>query len=336
MATPRAAGTSAASSIPLKLGQCRGRQPARDLADQGDAGPVKAEQNHDPGGQQHRDQWPRKAREPAVNSKQEQQHADRERQRRQVGLVELRGERTQLVEGRAAPRVDPGDLAELADDHQDGDAGQVADQHRTGQQAGQEPQPGDPPHDAQDPDGDRESRSRLGVTSAVPGHQGAHRRGRHQRCGRLGPDRELARRAEKGVDRQRRDDGPQAGDGRQTGNFGVRHHLRDQVGGDRHPGDHVAAQPAALVVTQLPQPGQQAIYPTRSSASRGVGRHTTNVPAPHGLPGSRAWLALRTLVPPPTGRMGLLPGPCCCQCEQVVVLPKEGGGNGQRDRGRSA
>ena len=95
------------------------------------------------------------------------------------------------VEGRAAPRVDPGDLAELADDHQDGDAGQVADQHRTGQQAGQETQPAEPPHDAQDPDGDRESRGGLGVAIAVPGHQGAHRRGRHQRGGRLGPDREL-------------------------------------------------------------------------------------------------------------------------------------------------
>ena len=81
---------------PAEARQCRGRQPARDLADHGDAGPVKAEQDHDPGGQQHRDQGPRKAREPAVNGKQEQQHADRERQRRQVGLVELRGERTQL------------------------------------------------------------------------------------------------------------------------------------------------------------------------------------------------------------------------------------------------
>ena len=184
----------------------------------------------------------------------------------------------QLGEGRVTLDVDPGDLAELADDHQHRDAGHIADQHRTGQEIGQEPQPAEPAQDAQQSDGDRQRRRGLGVAFGVPRHHGPDRRGRHQRGRGLGPDRELARRAEDGVDRQRRDDGPQTGDRRQTGNFGVRHHLGDEVRGHRHPGDHIAAQPDALILAQHPQTGEQSSRRIGALRNRGLGRHTTNLP----------------------------------------------------------
>jgi hypothetical protein len=58
-----------------------------------------------------------------------------------------------------------------------------------------------------------------------------------------------------------------------AGYLGVRHHLRDEVGGNRHSGYHVAAQPAALVVAQVPRPRQQSLRPARTRGTASWSAH---------------------------------------------------------------
>ena len=150
---------------------------------------------------------------------------------------------------------DTGELLELPGDHDHRHAGEVTDEHRLRQHVGQEAEPGDEGDQCDRTDHEAETGAERGVVRRIAvGEWRKCGRG-HQCCGRLRADRQLARRTEQGVDRHRPDDCPQAGDGGQTGELGVRHDLRDEVGGNRDAGDDVAAQPDALVVDQLIDPG---------------------------------------------------------------------------------
>ena len=107
--------------------------------------------------------------------------------------------------------------------------------------------------------------------------QGGHGNGRHQRGARLGTDGELTRGAQERVQRQRPDDCPQTGDGRQPGHFGVRHHLGDEVRGDGYPGEQVTPQPGPLVVPRLPHAGQEPLDAAATIPTHGRARHISTV-----------------------------------------------------------
>ena len=130
MATPRAAGTSSANSIPLKSGHAGEGNP-RGIA------PTTATPD-----------WSRwnTATIPAASSIAIRGPGSRGNQcwtaNRSTSMPTASASvgrwiwsswvATERSSSKAEPppSVDPGDLAELADDHQDGDAGQIADQHR--------------------------------------------------------------------------------------------------------------------------------------------------------------------------------------------------------------
>ena len=95
-------------------------------------------------GRRGKQRWPRKSR---------RQHDDGRTPRSPVSIsVRFPDERGQLGRDAVAVDRDPGELAELPDDHGDGDPGQVADQDRLGQQVGDEPEPRDEGHQAQQAD----------------------------------------------------------------------------------------------------------------------------------------------------------------------------------------
>ena len=85
-----------------------------------------------------------------------------------------------------------------------------------------------------------------------------------------GPDGELARGAEDCIEHKRADRSPQSGDRGKPGNLCVRHHLRNQVGRDRHAGKNVSAQPAPLIAAQYPDPGQIAVGAARRLSPGGL------------------------------------------------------------------
>jgi hypothetical protein len=146
--------------------------------------------------------------------------------------------------------VDAGEGVELAGDHEHRDAGEVADEHRPGEQVGEEAQAERPPEHAEQAGDDGEGGRERGVAVGSAHPDGGDGGGGHQGGRRLRADGELARGAEHGVDEGRRDDREQSGGRGEPGDLGVGHHLGDEVGGDRHPGEDVPAQPAALVVAQ--------------------------------------------------------------------------------------
>ena len=180
------------------------------------------------------------------------------------------GDVRDLGEGAAGRHLHPGDLAQLTDDHEHRDAGHVAGQHGFGQQVGHVAEAGQPADHADHADRDGQSGGRGGRQRGVAGGHGGDGHGGHQRGGRLGADGQGPRRAEEGVEQQRADRRPQSLHRRQPGQLRVRHHLGDQVRGHGQTGDHVAAQPGAFVVPDLPRAGQEGCPPWRRDPGSGA------------------------------------------------------------------
>ena len=98
----------------------------------------------------------------------------------------------------------PGDLLQLAHDHEHGDPGHVPDEHGLGQQIGQEAQPGQPGDQAQPADDERQGGGQGGIARRVAGRERGDDDGGQEGGGRLRPDRHLPR----GADERRRRRGP--------------------------------------------------------------------------------------------------------------------------------
>ena len=137
-------------------------------------------------------------------------------------------------------------------DHDDRDTGHVADQHRPGQQVGQKTDAHQAGDETDRADEQRHRGRQRGVAAAGhPRASGANAVAVISAVVDSGPDRQLPRRAEHRVDGQRHQRRPQPDDRRQPRHRRIRHHLRDQVGRDGHPGQHVAAQPCPLISAEL-------------------------------------------------------------------------------------
>ncbi len=96
---------------------------------------------------------------------------------------------------------------------------------------------------AQNPDSGGVLRGALGGDQSRPG-------GDQGGGGRVRPDHELPRGADQGEHQRREQRAVQAGLDRQSGDLGVPEALRDRDGRHRDSGDHIPAQPAALVVVE--------------------------------------------------------------------------------------
>jgi hypothetical protein len=109
-----------------RRGQPRGHRP-----DHLDPEPLQAEDRDSPRREHHGDQGAGRARELVLHDQQHRQHHDAQQHSGQVCLVEAGHEGPELLDDRVSLGVDAGQLAQLADHHQDRDARHVADQHRS-------------------------------------------------------------------------------------------------------------------------------------------------------------------------------------------------------------
>jgi hypothetical protein len=168
-----------------------------------------------------------------------------------VHVVETTDEGSQLVDEFVALDGHVRHLAELGTDHDDRNTGHVADQYRPRQQLGQKADADEAGDETDRADEQRHRGGQCGVAARIAEREGRQRRRRHQGGRRLGSNRRLPRRAEHGVHGQRRQRSPQPDDRRQPRHRRVRHHLRDEVGGDGHPCKQVAAQPFPPITAEL-------------------------------------------------------------------------------------
>ena len=233
--------------LPRHVGDAWRRQPGRHRADDGDTTIFHVEDHADDGRRGDGDQRRRPARTHEVDREEQPERAHADGECRHVGVVDDLEERAHLGDEVVAVDGGAGHPAQLADDHQHGGAGEVADEQRLRQQVGDHAETGEPadqtpPSDDQAERGTQRHRL-LGITT----RQRGDRRAGHQGDRRLRPHREHPRRADRGVHDERRQGGPQPGDGRHPDERCVGHDLGHQVGDDGDPGEEVRPQPADLV-----------------------------------------------------------------------------------------
>jgi hypothetical protein len=150
---------------------------------------LQGEHRNRAGGRQHADQRHRPARPQPPADQQYHQQQRGQRDRRGMHPAKAGEERGDLGGHRVPLDRRAGELAELADDHDDGNPGQVPDEHRFGQQVSQRSSPGRSTEQAQHTHDDRKTRRQAGVTQRVPTGQRRNRRRSHQRRGGLRANR---------------------------------------------------------------------------------------------------------------------------------------------------
>ena len=135
-------------------------------------------------------------------------------------------------------RSDAEHACELAQSHLDPDAREEADEHGSGDEVGEEPEPRDAREDQQAA-GDQRGQARvrepfvrtgLEAGDAEPGDAGVHDRG----GGGVTADDEVARGAEAPRSECGQQDRVEAGDHRRSGDLRVAHHLGDGERGEGH------------------------------------------------------------------------------------------------------
>ncbi len=199
------------------------------------------EEGNGPGGQQHGDQRSGAARKPTLQRDQQDQNRRRHGQRGQRDLIQTADEGSEPRSHGVSLDIDACDLSELADDHQNRDADHVAGQHRSGEQVGQEAEPGDPADHTDRADRQRERGGSIGMACGPVRHQRSYCGRGHQGCTRLWSDGKLPRGSEHRVDGERADDRPESGDCWQAGDLCVGHHLGNEIRRDCYAGQHIAA-----------------------------------------------------------------------------------------------
>ncbi len=246
-------------------GRDRSRQPCGHVTDNVDPAVGEVEESSAALARRTTSKRAGQAGKEVLDEQEEDQGRQTHHQRRHVHVPDVAYEGSNLCRQGLALDRDTRGLLQLSDDHDDRDAAQVPHQDRLRQQVGDEAEAQDPRDDRDHPNDEREGRGQGGVLRGVPGRQGSdHGRG-HECCGRFRTHGQLPGRAQHGIQREGRQDRPQADDGFEASQTGVRHDLRDQVRRHRDACYYIAAQPAAFVPAELIKSGEQACD-TRQSA----------------------------------------------------------------------
>ena len=234
------------ASCQPRAGSPRLGQPARDGPDHGDAvaGQIRGPAHADGG--DHRDQ---QARDPAVDQASHDHDRDDRDRDRHVGPVHVREHADgvhELGQGLPARGGDPEHVGQLPGRYLDADAGQEPHQHGTGQEVGQEAEPGQPGRE----------QHRASQQGRQPGQPDVSLRARHRQAGERGGEygrgrgirghHEVAGRTEDGVRRHRQEHRVQAGDQGHPGDLGVAENRGDAEGGKREAGQHLGGYPGSL------------------------------------------------------------------------------------------
>ena len=227
--------------------QSRDGESGRDGADDGDSLLAQVQQSHRTGRADHADQGHRRAWGHQAAGQHHGQGDQSERERRGVHRTEMAYDVGEFGPEAVGCHVDPGELAELGDDHDHRDPGHVADEHRAGKEIGKEAQPSEPPEHTESRHHQAQCGREIGVFLRPGGGNCSNGGCGQQRGGRLGTHRELAGGPEQGVGEECADRRPQPDDRGQPGNLGVRHHLGDEIRRDGHAREDVAAKPASSV-----------------------------------------------------------------------------------------
>ena len=231
----------------------RDGQPGRHVPDDGHPVLVQPGDGADHSGGRHRDERGRPLGQQLVHRQQQGQRARSDAEGGPVSVLDDPDERLQLGQDAIAVHAGTGHVAELAHDHQHGAACQVTDQQRLGEQFGDPAEAGHPGerapacHDEAERGGERHHPVLVPVRHRGDG--GAC----HQRDGRLRADRQHPGAAHRRIDHEGGQRRPEADHRRHIDDRGVRHDLRDQVGGHGDPGEQVRPQPGTPIAAQ---PGQ--------------------------------------------------------------------------------
>ena len=239
-------------------GQPEGGQPAGDVAEHAD--PVGGQVGH-PAGDDRADHGDQRARDPAVDpagGHHHRHHAQREGDSDGLGLRQRLDGLHQLDHRVRAGRADPEHVRQLPDRDLDPDPGQEAEQHGTGQEVGQETEPGQPGQQQQDPGDQGCEPGQADVLRRAGVGQPEQRGGQDGRGRGVRRDDQVARGPEHGEQGHREQQRVQAGDHRHPGDPGVAEHLGDAQRGQRDPGEHV---PRHLGPAEREQPLQDRPLP---------------------------------------------------------------------------
>ena len=208
-------------------------------------------------------------------------HDDRDRDRH-VGPVHVR-ERAdgvhELGQGLPARGGDPEHVGQLPDRYLDADAGQEPDQHGTGQEVGQEAEPGQPGRE-QHPAGQQGRQpGQPDVPLRARRRQTGERGGEYDRGRGIRGHHEVAGRTEDGVRRHRQEHRVQAGDQGHPGDLGVAENRGDAEGGEREAGQHLGGYPGSL---DGQYPLQHGPCPRRSAPAAlwGIRHRLSPLPVP--------------------------------------------------------
>ena len=260
------------------------------LTDHADPVVLEAEEAHGGSGHADHDQGPGPGRAPSPQCHQQRDAGGPHGQRRPPELLEpAEGLPDDLVDPLAVLQLDAQQMLQLAGSDEDGRRRREAAEDRPGEEADHEPEPphteGDP-HEA-DHDGQRGRQPHRHGRVAVGqlGQSG----GGEQRADGGRPDPELAGPTDGGVCHQGEDGGIQPDLGRQPGQEGVAHALRDEHRPHGEPRDDVAFQVRPAVA------GQPLEHPEGETAA-GCGRDGAAAVCPpavtsHARPPARHYIA---------------------------------------------
>ena len=251
---------SAVMSPSCEAGQGRERQPAGDRADQRHVPALEPEDQHGHGRADDRQQRARGERLEPVQDQQEHDDDSAQRQRHRPDLAEPPDQLRHLVRRRVRRERDPGDGAQLGPDHDQRHACHVPERGSAGR-GGRRGTPGAAAHAPmhRTPTMIASPADRASVARGVPGCQRRDRGRHHDRRGGLRAHRQLPGGAQERVQDHRDDRDPQPGHGRRAGEARVGEALRHEIGRDGDAGQHVDAEPRALVAAELRGAGHHAV-----------------------------------------------------------------------------
>ena len=227
-------------------GEGERREARRQLADEGDAAVLEVEHGHGDDREDDRGEDAREDRPQALeDDDQHQAHQpDRERGADRLPTLDRLGEGDGFVDQAVGVHGEPEQLGQLTDEDGEREAVHVTDLGRLREQVGDEAEPehagqhGDRTHHQREGGAVRDGRLRASVRC----RERDDGRRDHRAEGRVRAEHEDPGRPEQGIADQREDGRVETGDGRQPGQLGVRHPLRDQQGRDHETGDQVLAE----------------------------------------------------------------------------------------------
>ena len=179
--------------LPRRARNAQVGQAGRDLPDDRDAVLVESERlgGHDRG--DHDDQRGGQPRRHVAGGEQQRQGRGADGERRRVHVPDLANHLGELRHRVGRVDVDPGELAELADDQHDRDTVDVADEHGSGEVVGQPAEPEQPRDQKARRDQQRHRAGQLEGVGAAGGGERQHGRRHERRQRALRSDDQLSR-----------------------------------------------------------------------------------------------------------------------------------------------